>query len=61
MTCLDQFKKTKYDSESFHKSESYEVEIKFINMKEIEGSNKISISQALKNSKDLELFEQESI
>jgi len=42
-------------------SESYEVEIKFINMKEIEGSNKISISQALKNSNDLELFEQESI
>lgn len=43
------------------KKESYQVQIKFINMKEIEGDNKLSISFALKNSSDLDLFEQDAI
>lgn len=37
------------------------MEYKFINMKEIEGASKISVSSAFKNSTDLDLFEQEAI
>lgn len=37
------------------------MEYRYINMAEIQGSDKMSISQTLKNAKDLELFEQESI
>jgi len=43
------------------KEELYEMEYRYINMAEIQGLDKMSISQTLKNAKDLELFEQESI
>lgn len=43
------------------KEELYEMEYRYVNMAEIQGSDKMSISQTLKNAKDLELFEQESI
>jgi hypothetical protein len=39
------------------KEELYEMEYRYINMAEIQGSDKISISRTLKNANDLELFD----
>lgn len=51
----------KFNKEDTSTQDQYEMKYNYIYMREIEESDKMSVSRALKDCKDIKLFEQEAI